>query len=136
LLLDWANDPLTRRNAFSSDPITPQSHREWFRARLGRPQSCQIFVVQTEAGVPIGQVRFDRDQDCWEIDYGLATELRGRGLARPMMEAALDALRATNSGAHVQGRVKEANVPSRRVFERLGFTSHVDERGFVYRRKA
>jgi len=136
LLLEWANDPLTRRNAFASDPIAPQSHHEWFRARLRRPQSCLIFVVQTEAGVPVGQVRFDREQDYWEIDYGVAAELRGRGLARPMMEAALEALRATSSGAHVQGRVKEANLPSRRVFERLGFTSHVDERGFVYRREA
>ncbi|MFC4313400.1 UDP-2,4-diacetamido-2,4,6-trideoxy-beta-L-altropyranose hydrolase [Steroidobacter flavus] len=136
LLLEWANDPLTRRNAFSSDPIAPQSHREWFRARLSRPHSCLIFVVETEAGVPVGQVRFDREHDYWEIDYGVAAELRGRGLARPMMEVALDALRATTAGAQVQGRVKQANVPSQRVFERLGFSSQVDERGFVYRRKA
>lgn len=136
LLLEWANDPLARRNAFSSDPIAPQTHRNWFRARLRTPQSCLIFVVETDAGMSVGQVRFDRVEDHWDIDYGLAPELRGRGLARPLLEAALSALREANPGVVVQGHVKEANQPSRRVFERLGFTAGIDERGFVYRREA
>ena len=41
LLLEWANDRLTRQNAFSSAPISASEHRKWFRRRLGDSAGCR-----------------------------------------------------------------------------------------------
>jgi len=137
LLLILANDPVTRANAFSSAPIEEGTHRNWLRDRLGDVSGCRIYIVETIDGVILGQARFDRRDGVWEIDYALASPHRGRGLGRPLLEAALRALRSDAGGGSVRGQVKGRNVASRRVFESLGFVSRlssVDAEYFVYER--
>jgi len=121
LLLQWANDPLVRQNAFSTAAIDSATHHAWFRERLRDLGNCRLYVVETEEGFPVGQVRFERRGPEWEIDYSLDRSCRGRGLGRPMLETAMLTLRSSEAGAVVRGRVKAANAASRRVFEGLGF---------------
>ena len=124
LLLDWANDPAVRSNAFSSDPIDAKSHHRWFSARLDRPDSCVIYIVETEDGVPIGQVRFERSEADWTIDYALGAEFRGRGCGKTLLHVALLKLAQIHPGASVRGQVKIGNAASHRVFESLQFMVH------------
>lgn len=135
-LLDWANDPLTRQNAFSVGAITPDEHHAWFTKRLAAPDRCRLFIVEDANGDPIGQVRFDRGDDGWVISYGLAPACRGRGLGRPMLDSALRRLRAEAPGARVVGFVKEHNRQSCRVFEALGFVEARSNGVCEYRRTA
>lgn len=121
LLLEWANDPITRRNAFSSETISEETHRYWFRSRLREIVGCRLYIVETHDGVALGQVRFEQVDCAWRIDYSLAPHLRGRGLGRPLLEAALSALREDAPSARVFGQVKNSNQSSCRVFESLGF---------------
>lgn len=120
-LLGWANDPTTRGNSFSSATIGPESHGTWLRSRLCDP-TCRLYIVETDDGVPVGQVRFDRGELAWGIDYTLVPHLRGRGLGRSLMRAALVALWENEPNARLHARVKQTNMASRRVFECLGFT--------------
>lgn len=131
LLLDWANDPDVRANAFQVATIEPQQHAAWFRARLAQPANCRIFVAQAPNGIAAGQVRFDWRGDGWEIGYSLDTAFRGAGLALPLLRQSLDALWQSVAPTPVSGRVKPANQASARVFRSLGFneTSSADERG-------
>lgn len=122
LILRWANDPVTRRNAFNPSRIDPATHRAWFRQRLRNIENCRLYVIETDEGLPIGQVRLERSDGTWEIHYALDSCARQRGLGKPLLEAALLALRKESQGALLLGRVKEGNQPSRRVFESLGFT--------------
>lgn len=134
LILHWANDPVTRRHAFNPDRIDAATHRAWFYQRLRDPENCRLYVIETEEGLPIGQVRFERCDGVWEIHYVLDPCARQRGLGKPLLETALLALRNEAKGALLLGRVKEDNLPSRRVFESLGFTA--EDRGggqVVYR---
>src|SRR5690606_2633534 len=39
LLLEWANDPITRSNAFNPAPIPPADHHNWLTRRLARPKN-------------------------------------------------------------------------------------------------
>ncbi len=136
LLLQWANDPTTRRNAFSQEPIRATTHREWFRSRLDDVAGCRLYIVETSDGVGVGQVRFQRQEHAWEVHYGLAPAFRGRGLGGPLLKAALIELRAEMGDLVIFGQVKDVNRASRRVFESLGFETQANAGGgrVVYRR--
>jgi RimJ/RimL family protein N-acetyltransferase len=132
LLLEWVNDPVTRRSAFSSAPIGADTHGRWFRGRLADPAG-HIYIAETAERVPVGQVRFDRTGDTWVIDYGLAPQFRGRRLGCVMLDAAMKELGGRDPGASVIARVKAGNRPSRRVFESLGFHANTTGAAIEYR---
>jgi len=121
LLLQWANDPLVRRNAFHPQAIDPATHRKWFFQRLRDLEHCRLVIVETENGLPIGQVRFELTADGWEIDYALDPRARSRGLGKPLLQAAMLALRESTDQTLVFARVKSENAPSHKIFEGLDF---------------
>lgn len=138
LLLQWSNDQLVRQNAFSTGAIDAATHRAWFHKRLHDLEHCQLYVVETLDGFPVGQVRFERSGREWEIDYSLDALCRGAGLAKPLLRAAMITLRNIEPGAVVFGRVKSKNIASQRVFAGLGFEVHtvkseLASSEFVYR---
>lgn len=133
LILNWANDPETRQNSFSPDPISEETHHQWFCNRLRNPDDCCFYIVETKEGIPIGQVRFEKNGQVWEIDYSLAPHFRERGLGRALLKAALLKLRSEHLGSLVLGRVKKSNIPSCKVFESLNFIGKLDGE-VVYKR--
>lgn len=134
LLLAWANDPETRQNSFSPDTIPAEDHCQWFRSRLRDLDGCRLYIVETEERIPVGHVRFERQDLAWVISYSLAPQFRGRGLGRPLLEVALSKMRSDYPGALVLGKVKPDNLPSRKIFESLGFDALSDGVGVAYRR--
>jgi UDP-2,4-diacetamido-2,4,6-trideoxy-beta-L-altropyranose hydrolase len=125
LLLHWANDSLVRQNAFNPERIWPEAHRKWFYGRLRDPEHCRIYVIETEDGLPVGQVRFELTEAGWDIDYSMADLARGHGLGKGLMAIAMQEFRQTETGVLLFGRVKQDNKPSCTVFETLGFESDV-----------
>lgn len=82
----------------------------------------------------MGQARFEREEQAWVISYSLAPQFRRRGLGRPLLEAALLKMRSEHPGALVLGRVKSDNLPSRKIFESLGFDTLSNGEGIAYQR--
>ena len=117
LYFDWANDPEVRRQSLDSRPIAWPEHEAWFAKRL---EDALLLVAEDEAGVPAGQVRFER-KDAWRINYSLAAEFRGVGLGAKMLTMAIQDLRRRHPDAKLLAEVRTANPASRRVFAALGF---------------
>jgi UDP-2,4-diacetamido-2,4,6-trideoxy-beta-L-altropyranose hydrolase len=137
LVLDWANDPTTRRHAFSPEPISATTHHRWFAGKLRNVDGCQFYIVETQGEVPVGQVRFERAGEDWEVHYALSRPFRGRGVGAPLLNAALAAARSSLGPVRIHGRVKRDNIASQRVFQGLGFETHgSDEDGVVTFRRA
>jgi UDP-2,4-diacetamido-2,4,6-trideoxy-beta-L-altropyranose hydrolase len=114
-----ANDPDLRANSFSSAPIPWDDHAAWFARALAAPD-VRIRVLEF-AGVPAGQVRFERRSEAAEIDYCVAPPFRGLGLgARLLATTAGEAAHALDVDT-VRGWVREDNAPSLRCFARAGF---------------
>lgn len=122
LLLAWANDPSTRANSFSPDPISEEAHREWFWRRLREIGRCRIYVVETADRVPIAQVRFERGDMAWEVHYSVASAFRGRRLAPRVLDIALHHFCHDYGNVAIVGRVRTHNEASLRVFRNLGFS--------------
>jgi UDP-2,4-diacetamido-2,4,6-trideoxy-beta-L-altropyranose hydrolase len=123
-LLNLANDPLVRENAFVSNQISSEEHRCWFYSRLKNPDRSRIYIARTSEGVPVGQVRLERlDFMTWELHYSLAAYARGHGLGQALIRQALGLAKEFVSTSTVLAKVKRGNSASLRVFEKLGFKS-------------
>jgi len=120
-LLDWANDPVVRRHAFDQSSITAEEHVKWLREIFANPETKKLFMVQSTIGVPLGQVRFDKQGMGWEISYALDRKFRNRGLGANFLSSAISSMGQDLDMAPLFGRVKIENVASIRVFEKLGF---------------
>lgn len=118
LIWEWANDPQTRANSFSPQPIPLETHRQWFRRYL-TDRDCCLLVGETNAG-PIGQVRFDLVGGDADIDIAVAPEKRG-GLGRLLLEAAMAYFVQAFPGVSLKARIRANNVSSLRIFSQVGF---------------
>ncbi|UNK39874.1 UDP-2,4-diacetamido-2,4,6-trideoxy-beta-L-altropyranose hydrolase [Shinella sp. H4-D48] len=121
VILGWANDPVTRRNAFNPRPISVREHQAWYQRRLSSPDVV-FLLAETRSCIPVGQVRFERQPDqSWEVSYLVAPLFRGRQIARPMLDMAIRWLRSDPARELISGYVKPINRASIKVFEGLGF---------------
>jgi RimJ/RimL family protein N-acetyltransferase len=119
-LLEWRNDPETRRWSRVEDQVSGDAHDRWLASMLSDPKAT-LWIAETD-GTPIGQVRLTREgSDALELHTTLAPEFRGRGLSTAMLvEAAARAL----ADSHVDrliAHVKDGNTPSLRAFTGAGF---------------
>ena len=125
LLLEWANDPATRAASFHPARIEPSGHDRWFAARLASPDGG-IWIGAID-GRPIGQVRVQRiDSERGEVSISVAAEARGRGLARPLLLAAMAAADRSLGVRTFIAAVRPGNAASLALFRGSGF-SHESE---------
>jgi len=133
LLFEWANDALVRANSFNSEPISAEEHHIWFYRKLQQVNICRIYIIETVAGLPIGQVRFDWDEEKkgWLIDYSVDATMRGQGLGCRILEKAIEELRKDKQGALIFAEVKEQNYVSQKIFTKMNFEK-IDILGGVF----
>jgi UDP-2,4-diacetamido-2,4,6-trideoxy-beta-L-altropyranose hydrolase len=121
----WANETEARQNSLSVAAINWNDHEAWFRNRISSRDS-RLFVLETSAGLPIGQIRFDRlDNENYRLSYALDPLVRGRGLAKIIIARGMQ-LMALSGASKLVAEVKAFNTRSVRVFEGMGFRSEQD----------
>jgi RimJ/RimL family protein N-acetyltransferase len=122
LLWQWANDPDTRTSAFQSDPISWDEHVAWFRRKIHDP-NCHLYILGDQRDEPIGQVRFDVQEDRNAIvDITIAPGQRGRGYGPEALRLACRTLFRVTSAREAIAYIKPENAPSIRAFENAGFS--------------
>lgn len=123
LLLEWANDPETRNNAFCKSRISPEEHHKWFHGHLRDKNNCQMYVVETEDRIPVGQVRFQRiETNQYEVHYSLDKVFRGRRIGGSLLRTALNDFLNVNNEIIVIAKVLNNNISSQKIFNHLHFT--------------
>lgn len=137
LFFDWANEPEVRQNAFNSEPIVYEQHKQWFENKLAADDSVLfVFYLGFDA---VGQIRLDEEGRHALIDYSIDPHHRDKGLGSEMLQA-IALLYKKTGGKIVKGVVKAANIPSCKAFEKAGFelvetTSVNDEHCKIYEYK-
>ncbi|MBP1704303.1 MAG: hypothetical protein H6Q36_42 [Chloroflexi bacterium] len=120
LLLEWANDPPTRAASLTTAPIGRPEHVAWLARLLSDPR--RRLWIGVAAGQDIGQVRIEvADDGAGVVSIALAPGVRGRGLARPLLLAGLEAAARELGADRARAVVRGSNEVARRLFEGSGF---------------
>lgn len=116
---NWVNDPSVRESSLETDPITWIEHEAWFKTRINDPM-CRMYLLCID-NLPVGQIRFQKVNNNWSINYSIDELVRGRGWGRFLVEQGIVAMRSSTMG-NVVANIKVTNLASRKIFEKLGFS--------------
>lgn len=113
-----------RYSRFHLDPRIPQAladtiKREWVRSYLDQRRGTELLAA-TVAGRSLGFLAVLETEDATVIDLvGVATEAQGTGVGSALVTAFIERHRSAGKPLRVGTQI--ANVPSLRLYERLGF---------------
>ena len=119
LLWEWVNAPDVRAASFTSGPISWEEHVQWFTNKLNDPQCYQFLALADD--IPIGQVRFDVQDDGVEITVSITSDLRGQGYGSQMIRAASAHLFENTGIIEIFAYIRPDNTASIHAFEQAGY---------------
>lgn len=125
-LFELANDQNVRDNSFKSDTIGWAEHQIWFNSKI-RSNTTKMYIL-LKNNLPVGQIRFDLVNREWNIDYSILANHRGLGLGKKIISMGIDKL---NKPSSISAEVKKSNVPSKKIFESLGFKISIDKEEYI-----
>lgn len=121
ILFRWRNEPETRANSFHTEPILYEEHVAWLTAALQNP--AQEIYIFCDGDIPIGQVRLSDEGDSATISYSIDIAYRGKGYGQTMLRYVEKLCADRGTPKILRGYVKEKNIASQVIFEKLGYTA-------------
>jgi RimJ/RimL family protein N-acetyltransferase len=105
---------------------------KWFNEKITNNET-RIYILTDLYKSYIGQIRIDKIDKYFEIDYSISSSYRGRGFGNRILQLLQNELGNMNFLA----KVKTENIPSKKVFINNGFKLHLEKDGVsVYIKKA
>ena len=120
ILLFWANDSETRKWSFNPNAIVPYEHKKWFNSNLKSP-NVRMLILENE-NRPAGLVRLERKDDEVVLNYLIAPEERGKGLASRMLLMTMSEVNNYWQNIKVLAYTLPENIASIKSLEKAGFT--------------
>lgn len=115
---EWANDEVTRKNSFNTNPIQYEDHEQWFSKKL--TDSNAYYLICEVDGTSAGLVRFDLNDTGATIGILVDKQFRGKGLATVFLKEACILFRQGFSQP-IFAFIKEENLASVKSFGKAGF---------------
>lgn len=112
IILEWRNDPLTRENSFTKDPVDPETHIKWFNDKLS-DENCSLFIMMDDTE-QVGQLRIDKVDNIGKISYMIAPDKRNMGYGKQLIKLA-EGVIGSNTKVLV-GLVESFNEASKKCF--------------------
>lgn len=119
LVWEWANDPVTRVQSFTSEQINWEDHKLWFESTLFDPRSFIFIAFNDEA--PVGLIRFNKRKNDATISISVAPGHRGRGYSSEIIKMGTQKIFSATDVETVHAYVKPSNAASKRAFVKAGF---------------
>ncbi len=115
-ILQWNNDPETRKNSINQDEISKEDHAKWYAGKLEDPEYLMLVLEKDQT--PCGLVRYDLDEHL--ISIVLSPEFRGQGLGKHVLAIGVGFIEGAGHSL-IRADVEEPNVSSHKIFEQCGF---------------
>ncbi|MNS11472.1 Acetyltransferase (GNAT) family protein [compost metagenome] len=124
IVFAWRNHPDIYRYFFNPTPVLWEEHVAWFTRALANP-GCHFLIARDTNDHSLGVVRFEAQGDAGsaEVNIMVAPGFEGGGLGTRMLELGVDWVAERTPIRHVVAKVMEANLGSRKLFEKVGFTT-------------
>lgn len=122
ILFEWANEPLVRKNSFSSEKICYEEHKKWFE-RLLENKNCRQYIYMYE-GKETGQARVtvNENGENAEIGYSICAKMRGQGHGSRLLQLVYQQIQQDFPEVRkLVGKVKTENEASKKAFKKAGF---------------
>jgi len=125
ILLNWANDYTTRKNAFNQNKITEEEHLKYIETVL-LDDSKNIYILEID-GIPVATIKDILFEDFIELSYNVCPSQRGKKLSILLLNLYL-----YEKKGKFLCRIKKDNFASIRMVERCGFILNNEIDGIVY----
>jgi UDP-2,4-diacetamido-2,4,6-trideoxy-beta-L-altropyranose hydrolase len=113
------NEPSTRAQSISPEPIPWESHQRWYAQHVDSAQTH--LCIAEVAGERVGVFRFDLSGHESTISIAVSPEHRSKGLGREIIASGTRATLASNAVQRVVALVRPDNVGSVRAFLAAGY---------------
>ena len=122
MIYDWRMDPSVRSNSFNKREFSYSEHEQWFRKFICNPFS--FGYILEKYGEPVAQIRFDKTMKdgCYNISISTAPGETGKGYGSAILELGCKDSALLKYARLFVAEVFEDNFPSRRIFEKNGFS--------------
>ncbi len=138
ILLQWRNDPETRRNFIHQELVEEEEHQEWLTDVLRNPLRRLYIAEVKEMGyyevyrIPFGTIRadYDKEDDTWELSWTISPAHRRKGFGVAMVSVVVHLFDWT-----VKAQIKADNVASSVIAIRAGMEQYDLIDGIQYWRR-
>jgi UDP-2,4-diacetamido-2,4,6-trideoxy-beta-L-altropyranose hydrolase len=117
---ELSNSREVRAASFSQNPITWETHREWYD-RMMKDRNCFFLIAETPEGVKAGQVRFRINGKDVTISTSLAPEFRGRGYGNMLIAQGSESFFQNSNVNTIHAYIKPENKGSVKSFVGAGY---------------
>ena len=129
ILLEWRNDPETRKASHNTTKVERSNHVSWLSGTLTNPDR-RLYIAE-ENGDLVGTVRTDYAEGVWELSWTVSPRARGRGVAKRMV-----AILANEISEPIRAEVKTGNISSARIAENEDMVFEREIDGILHYRRA
>lgn len=125
LLLEWRNDPDTRKFSIRTDKVKRVEHVSWLGSVID--SADRQLLIAEEQGIPVGTVRTDLSDGIYQLSWTVAPDARGRGLGKEMV-----AMIAQKITAPIRAQIRSDNISSVVIAEYAGMEFEKELDGFLH----
>lgn len=134
ILYDWVNDPICKKNFFTSHIITIEEHKAWFDRKIN-DKECKIFIACIY-DVNIGQIRLETEGNNIYVSYFIDERYRGNGYGIDILKLAeIEIRKNINGDFYLIGKVKKENIASIKCFEACNYDMVEEEKYLKFVKK-
>jgi len=124
-LLEWRNDPSTRKASHSSHTISKAEHIQWLEGILSN-QNRTLYIAEID-GSPVGTARADYENPGYELSWTISPKKRGLGIGQEMVRILAEII-----SAPIRAEIKVGNVASVRIAEASGLILVSEKNGILH----
>jgi len=122
-LYDLRNEQSVREASWNSNVVDCDTHFMWFDSVLKNPNRT-LYILDVD-GVPVGQVRYDTDEDNAEVSISIASKFHGKGYATEGLKKSVEAFfLKTPEVKTIFAHIKPSNLASIKAFTKAGYLTN------------
>ena len=127
LVFEWRNIDTLVALSSHQKKVTLQEHQQWFKRKIV-DLNCKLLIIQLK-NENIGLIRIESEHEECEVTIYLIPGHEGQGFGYVALSQAID--NCTLNCKSYLAKVQSKNVPSQKLFQKLGFSEASENDAFI-----